>query len=204
MMIILLTLNELLLVAAKETLTTGPVFVRFAHLPEETAGLADIRDNLQTSYQYALIFLPVIMMLKFVFLSLVLQTGFAVQFKELSFSIALRVIMAASISQLLAGLARYIVVVSENPGRGSGRIQETIPFGVGAMIKIEKLNPELLFLVNQFNIFELLWCLLIYLGLSYYRTDEPQQLRLMVPLFWLTLVFFQFFFVLVSHQLLGP
>ena len=110
--------------------------------------------------------------------------------------------MIASFSQIFAGLARYAIFIKSNLEPGSGRIQEIIPLGAVSFFDISTLNTPTFFLLNQFNLFEVLWCLLIYHGLVYFRIDTRENLRRLVPIIWLTFVFLQFLSVLVSYQLI--
>jgi len=202
LLILLLIINEFLLFAVKETLEPGLVIGGFAHMPEKSSDLDTFKNHVQGVYRNALIFLPAIMMLKYILLTLFLQMPFAIQFKELIFSKSFRIIMVASIGQIMAGSVRYLVFVHNNLEPGSGRIQEKIPLGLASLMETESLNHATFFLLNQFNGFEIIWCFLLYKGLQFYQVDDNVNLRLMVPLIWLTLVFFQFLSVLISHQLI--
>lgn len=202
LLILLLCLNEIMLIGVREALEPGFVIGGFVHMPEKSYDLETFKNHVKTVYRYALILLPFIMTLKYILLGLFLQMAFTIQFKDLPFKKSFRIVMIASFSQLFAGLARYAMFIKNNLEPGSGRIQEIIPFGIISFFDTSSLNPSTFFLLNQFNIFEIFWCLLIYQGLVYYRIDSRENLRRLIPIIWLTFVFLQFLSVLVSYQLI--
>jgi len=202
LLILLLCLNEIMLIGVQEALEPGFVIGGFVHMPEKSYDLETFKNHVKTVYKYALILLPFIMTLKYMLLSLFLQMAFTVQFKDLPFTKSFRIIMIASFSQIFAGLARYAIFVNSNLEPGSGRIQEIIPLGIVSFFDISTLNPATFYLLNQFNMFEVIWCLLIYHGLDYFRIDTRETLKRLVPIIWLTFVFLQFLSVLVSYQLI--
>jgi hypothetical protein len=202
LLIFLLCLNEIMLIGVQEALEPGFVIGGFVHMPEKSYDLETFKHHVKIVYRYALILLPFIMTLKYFLLSLFLQMAFTIQFKDLPFIKSFRIIMIASFSQIFAGLARYAIFIKSNLEPGSGRIQEIIPLGAVSFFDISTLNTPTFFLLNQFNLFEVLWCLLIYHGLVYFRIDTRENLRRLVPIIWLTFVFLQFLSVLVSYQLI--
>ncbi len=198
--IVLLVINELLLLLVWEALEPGLVIGGSIYRPERYFHLNTIKNYFQSMYYYVLVLLPLLIGIKYFLLSLFLQMPFIVQFKDLAFNKALRIVLVASSSQILAGFARYIVFMQKDLGAEKVGIQERIPLGILSLIETEPLHQATVFLLNQFNLFEFIWCVLVYNGLIYYKADHHSKLRMLVPFIWLTLIFFQFLFILVSSQ----
>ncbi len=202
-LIFMLMLNELLLLLVYETFDSRLVIGGFSHMSENSADLELYKNPGRIIYNYALIFLPLIICLKYILLGLFLQMPFILQSRKMAFRKSLRVAMVASISQILLGVARFQYYLNEDLDHASSGDLHKIPLSIASLFETTSLNQTMFFLINQFNVFEILWCFLIYKGLLYYQKGGSAQLKLLVPLIWLTLLFIQFLLVLLSYQLIG-
>jgi len=202
-LIVMLILNELLLLLIHETFEAKAVVTGFSNIPGNPEDLELYKNHGRNIYKYAMIFLPLILCLKYLLLGLFLQMPLTLQSRKMAFKKTLRVAMVASISQILSGVARFQYFLKEDPEHISGEVLQKVPLSIASLFETTALNQTLFFLINQFNMFEILWCFLIYKGLSYYQKGGSAQLKILVPLIWLILLFIQFLSMLFSYQLIG-
>ena len=198
--LILVALNELLLFRIASDHKVQIAITEMIELTERTPVITDRTFDQESIYRNAMIFLPVVLSIKYLLLGLFLQLAFVIQFKELRFKQSWRIALIASFAPFLAGLASFLNRLQTS---GSEKSSDHIPLGLLNFIETEHLNHATLFLLNQFNLFELLWCLLIYAGLKYYQIDNVRNLKLLVPAAWLMLVCLQFVILLVARQMTG-
>ena len=202
-LIFMLILNELLLLLIHETFEAQLGVGGFSHIPGNSDDLELYKNHGRVIYKYAMIFLPLILCLKYLLLGLFLQMPLILQSRKIALKKTLRVAMVASISQILSGIARFQYFLKEDPDHVSGEVLQKVPMSLASLFETTDLNHTLFFLINQINMFEILWCFLIYKGLSYYQKGGSAQLKILVPLIWLILLFIQFLSVSFSNQLIG-
>ena len=200
--ILIILLNGLLLAVMRHNVRVDLIAGGLPEMQQKILSPDTSADLIDSIYLYSLIFLPAVLAVKYVFLSLLLQMVYVVRFKNLAFGKSLRIILIASVSQVLAGFARvlYPIRLVQNP---HDSIHEQIPFGIAAFFDQEIMSAGLFFVINQINVFEATWCLIIYSGLSYWGVEEKFKIKQVVILFWMGIVLFQVIYLLIFRDFAG-
>ena len=114
---------------------------------------------------WSLLLLPLFLLIKYLFVALILQIPLLIRYIEISFKYIFRWVMFATIS-LTAGQIIYFIrlyfTAAENISASRFKIQ---PLSLAAMINPEEYTSTSITVLNQFNLFDILWGTIIYIGL---------------------------------------
>ncbi len=140
----------------------------------------------------SMLLIPLVLMLKYIIKTLLLQLPLLLRYIEISFKKMFRIVMLASIMLTLGQLVHYIWIYL-TPVESITRELLTInPLSLAAIVGIENFPSSSVYVLNQCNIFEILWGLCIYFGLLSTNRIKKTDAGMLVFTIWTVLLFLQY------------
>jgi hypothetical protein len=111
--------------------------------------------------------LPLVLCLKFIFVTLLLQLPLLFKYIEIPFRKIFRVVMIASLAFVLMNFI-YITQLSFYPAaKITDNVLQVMPFSVSSLIDISRYPQSAITILSTFNVFEAGWLLLIFYGFKH-------------------------------------
>lgn len=140
----------------------------------------------------SMLLIPLVLMLKYIIKTLLLQLPLLLRYIEIRFKKMFRIVMLASIMLTLGQLVHYIWIYL-TPVESITRELLTInPLSLAAIVGIENFPSSSVYVLNQCNIFEILWGLCIYFGLLSTNRIKKTDAGMLVFTIWTVLLFLQY------------
>lgn len=148
-------------------------------------------DFLRRASLWSYIAMPVLLLLNFTCVALLIQMPLLLVFIEVPFKNIFRLVTWASLFMVLSEFARFFWTLSLEVSELSTNKLNMRPFSINQFLD-EARYPELAYaILGRFNIFEILWCLLIYKGLVLTEKVKKEFASLLVFCLWVILLLFQ-------------
>jgi len=113
----------------------------------------------------SLLLIPLFLFIKFFVVSLILQIPLLIRFIEISFKTIFRWVMYASMA-LTVGQMVYYIKLYFTPKNSISAVHFKIqPLSLAVIIDPEEYTSTAIIVLNQFNIFDIIWGIILYIGL---------------------------------------
>jgi len=144
-------------------------------------------------YSYvSMLLIPLVMLLKLCFNSLILQLPLLIKDIEISFKKMFRIVILASVMLTLGQLVHYTWIYL-TPIESIAREQLVVnPLSLAAIVGIEGFPSSSVHVFKQCNLFEILWGIAVYLGLLSTNKIRKNDAALLVLSTWAALLFVQY------------
>jgi len=128
--------------------------------------------------------LPVVLLIKFSFLSLLFQFPLLIKFINIPFQQIFRMVMFASVAISLGSFLRFLHLYSIPSNEITHSIINIMPLSLTQFIDPNKYPNSSLSVFNSINVFEILWAYIIYRGI--YLTGKIKKIDsvLLVLFIW--------------------
>jgi len=148
-------------------------------------------DIVNTFSFWSLLLLPLFLFIRYAFVAFILQIPLLLRYIEISFNYIFRWVMFASIVLTLGQVVHFLNIYftpAENISRALFKIQ---PLSIATMINPEEYASNAISILNQFNLFDMLWGIVLYIGLL--RTGKVKKMDafLLVLYIWTFLLVVQ-------------
>lgn len=140
----------------------------------------------------SLLVVPLVMLIKMTINSLVIQIPLLLQDIEIRFKKMFRIILLSSIVLSVGQLVHYIWIYLTPVKYISYRLIAVNPFSLATIFPNGNFSPGSVYILGQFNVFEILWCFCIYLGLLGTNKIKKQDAAMLVFTVWALLLFLQY------------
>ena len=134
---------------------------------------------------------PFFLMIQITFFALLLQTPLVLMLIEIPFAKIFRLIAIASVASTLASAMQLLRLSFFDAHEISSNVLDLMPFSLAGFIDPSEYPKSALFVLGKFNLFEVLWSLILYKGLATTGQIKKEQAAILVTLFWLALLLFQ-------------
>ena len=149
---------------------------------------------------YVYLALPLLTWLKITFIALLLQTPLMLKSIEVSFKEVFRISMLASLSYQLLGIIQLIVLLFTPKQNYTNGLLTFIPGSVTNLISKEAYSPVAYSFLNNINVFEILWILIVFFGIAKLKKTTMQDSFILAFSLWLSLTILQVGLVLYFNK----
>ncbi len=134
---------------------------------------------------------PIILLIQITFIALLIQTPLVLFFIEIPFQYLFRLVTWASLMMTVSIFFRFLWLFSLQPFEISKKILSTMPFSINHLLDASKYPMTAYMILGKFNIFELLWCVVLYKGLVATGRIKKEYAALLIYSIWTVLLLFQ-------------
>jgi len=114
---------------------------------------------------WSLALLPLFLYIRYMVVAFILQLPMLFRFIEISFKYLFRWVMLASIALTLGQVVHYLNIYFTSREHLSGTLFKIQPLSLASTIVPEEYAFNTIVILNQFNIFDMLWGAVLYIGL---------------------------------------
>jgi len=145
--------------------------------------------------------LPVYLYLKFMIISGIIYIGGEFLDKKVSFSNCYRTVLISEIIPLFVAFIKAFYFLFHVP-QNLFEIQQFYPLSIGFFFKFDQQTPAyLVYLAQQVNFFEILYWLILSLGISFLnKISLMQSLKIIISSYVLSLIIWILFIVFIQLQ----
>jgi len=115
---------------------------------------------------WSLLFLPLFLFIKFSVVALILQIPLLFRYIEISFKYLFRWVMFASLALTLGQVIHFLNIYLTAAKNVYASLFKILPLSLATLINPEEYSSNAIFILNQFNIFDMLWSTILYIGLT--------------------------------------
>jgi len=112
-------------------------------------------------------------------------------FVEIPLARIIRLITIASAASTLASAAQLLLLSCIPPEDLEPGMLQALPLSLASVIAPANYSRSAFWMLGKINLFELLWCALLYKGLSATGQIKKDQALFLAALFWLSLLLLQ-------------
>jgi len=140
---------------------------------------------------WSLLLLPLFLFIRFTVVAFVLQIPLLFRYIEISFKYLFRWVMLASMVLTLGQVANFLNIYFTSPEHISATLFKIQPLSLATLINPEEYASNAIVILNQFNLFDMLWGAVLYLGLLKTGKIKKMDAFLLVLSVWTFLLVVQ-------------
>jgi hypothetical protein len=114
---------------------------------------------------WSLLLLPLFLYIRYVIVAFILQLPMLFRYIEISFKYIFRWVMLASIALTLEQVVHYLNIYFTSREHISETLFQIQPLSLAKIINPEEYASNSIVILNQFNMFDMLWGAILYIGL---------------------------------------
>jgi len=114
---------------------------------------------------WSLLLLPLFLFIKFSVVALILQIPLLFRYIEISFKYLFRWVMLASFALTLGQLVHFFNIYFTTAKNVCASLFKILPLSLATLINPEEYSSNTIFILNQFNMFDMLWSAVLFIGL---------------------------------------
>jgi len=167
-----------------------------------------IDEQLRIANRYKLwgyIILPLIIYLKFVIVSLLLQLPLLLKFIEISFNKIYRVVMFASLAFVVMNIVYMLWIFQQPVTAINENMLKVIPLSLGNLVDISRYSSSTISLLSTLNIFEGCWLAILFYGFTIIAGDKISKtdVFMLVISVWCFLFILKFSLLIFMEKIFG-
>jgi hypothetical protein len=165
---------------------------------EDQMELARIDKYVDVIHRYSfwsMLAIPVLLLIKFTLITSLLQIPLLVRFIEISFKYLFRWVMLASLPVTVGQAMQYLIIYLKPLEVITPADFRTNFFSISALMNFLDHPNYTIFLLNQFNIFEIFWMVIIYTGLVKTQKISRSESVFVTVLVWFVILLLQWIFI---------
>lgn len=168
----------------------------------ESYRIDDYYEMLKRFSIYSYLAIPLIIWIKITFIALLLQTPIMLKNIEVSFKKMFKIAAIANIPFIVLGISRNAILILTPKGNYTNELFSFTPGSITNFLKKENYGEVAYSFLSNINIYEVLWILLIYLGLKRLKKIEKSDAFFIASGVWLGLTALQFGLILYLNKAL--
>ena len=145
---------------------------------------------------WSYIIAPLILWIRLTLVTLLLQFPLVFRFIDLSFKRIFRIVSFAQISFLVAGFLKTFWIMRLQPYQITVEDLSTTPLALTNILEPSSISKASHIILSNFNIFEIIWCLIVVKGFVSTGKLKTMDVSLIVLVVWTLLLVFQWALVL--------
>lgn len=140
---------------------------------------------------WSMALLPLFLLVRYLFVAFIIQIPLLIRYIEISFKYIFRWVMLSSMILTLGQLAHFLIIYLTPVEKISDKLFRIQPLSLASMIDPQNYSSNAIVIFNQFNLFDGLWGLIIYLGLIKTGKIRMREAFLLVLYVWTFLMILQ-------------
>jgi hypothetical protein len=185
-------LNFLITFWAHRLIFTKEIYYSLLSDQMEIVRIDEFVEVLERFSFLSMLLIPVVLLLKYIINTLILQLPLLLRNIEIPFKKMFRIVMLASIMLTLGQLLQYIWIYLTPLENITRELLTINPLSIAAVIGIENYPQSSVHILNQFNLFEILWGLCIYFGLLSTNQIKKTDAAMLIFTVWTVVLFLQY------------
>lgn len=150
---------------------------------------------------WSLLVLPFFLFIRYTAIAFIVQIPLLIRYIEISFKYLFRWIMFASVTLILGQGVHFLNIYFTNEKEISTSLYKIQPFSLATLINPEEYAANAIVILNQFNLFDMLWCLVIYIGLLKTGKIKKRDAFLLVICVWTFLLVLQWVLLFLLEKI---
>lgn len=140
---------------------------------------------------WSMLFLPLFLLIRYLVVAFILQIPLLIKYIEISFKYIFRWVMFASLALTLGQVTHFLNIYFTPAESISDTLYKIQPLSLATIIRPQEYASNAIVILNQFNLFDMLWGVILYVGLL--KTGKIKKLDafLLVIGVWTFLVVIQ-------------
>ncbi len=192
-------MNFMISFLANEFVFTREIYYHIFSEQMELGRIDKFIDKLNRFSVWSLLGIPLVLLIKYVVETFLLQLPLLLRFIEIPFKYIFRIVMYASIALIISRILHVLWIYWTPINELSGELFKIKPFSVGSLINSSQYPESSIAVFNQCSIFELLWGIILYCGLIKTGKIKKIDTALLVFCVWTVILFLQwmvYFFIM--------
>jgi hypothetical protein len=134
---------------------------------------------------WSLLFIPLFLFIRLATVAFILQIPLLLRYIEISFKYLFRWVMYASVFLTTGQVIHFLKIYFAVEKNLSKSIFQVQPVSLAAIVNPEEYTSDALVILNQFNLFDMLWVIVLYLGLLKTGKIKKMDAFLLVICVWI-------------------
>jgi len=185
-------LNFLITFWAHKLIFTKEIYYSLLSDQMEIVRIDEFVEVLERFSFLSMLLIPLVLLLKYIINTLILQLPLLLRNIEIPFKKMFRIVMLGSIMLTLGQLIQYIWIYLTPVENITRELLTINPLSLAAVIGTENFSSSSVYVFNQFNLFEILWCLCIYIGLLSTNSIKKPDAAMLIFTVWTIVLFLQY------------
>jgi len=184
-------INFLMAFLASEFIYTRELYYAIFSDQMELARIDEHVDIISRFSFWSLLLLPLFLFVRYVMVAFIIQIPLLIKYIEISFKYLFRWVMFASVPITLGQGIQFLniyLTIDEQISRDLFKIQ---PFSLANVVNPEEYASNAIVILNQFSPFEILWGIILYIGILKTGKIKKRDAFLLVLSVWTFLLFMQ-------------
>jgi len=114
---------------------------------------------------WSILLLPLFLLIRYVVVAFIIQIPLLIRYIEISFKYIFRWVMFASLALTLGQLTHFLHIYFTSAENINETLYKIQPLSLATLINPEEYVSNAIVILNQFNLFDMLWGLVLYIGL---------------------------------------
>ena len=185
------TLNFLIIFLAGEFIFTREFYFSIFSDQIESARIDKYVDIVKRFSFWSVLLLPLFLAIRYAIVAFLLQIPLLINYIEIPFWYLFRWVMYASVALIIGQIIYLLKLYPISKEILFKSLVEIQPFSLATMINPEEYASNAIVILNQFNLFDMLWGIVLYIGLL--KTGRIKKIDAVVVVLcvWTFLLFIQ-------------
>jgi len=145
---------------------------------------------------FSYILVPIIIWIQLAFVTLLLQFPLVLKFIDIPFKKIFRVVTSAQISLVVMGLIKTFWLLHFQPSQITRQTLSFTPLSLTNFLDISAYPKSAVQVLNNFNVFSIIWCIILIKGLSNTGKIKKLDTSIIVVVVWTLILVFQWVLVM--------
>jgi hypothetical protein len=158
-------INILIAILAKEFIFTREFYYSIFSDQMELTRIDKYVDIVRRFSFWSLLLIPVFLFIRYATVAFIIQIPLLIRYIEISYKYLFRWVMYASVILTMGQIVHFLNIYITSKEYLSKTLFKIQLFSLAMMINPDEYTSNALVILNQFNLFDLIWGLILYIGL---------------------------------------
>ena len=150
---------------------------------------------------WSLLVLPLFLFIRFTITAFIVQIPLLIRYIEISFKYLFRWVMFASVAISLGQGIHFLNIYFTSEEELSVALYKIQPLSLASLINPEEYASNAILILNQFNLFDIFWGIILYIGLLKTGKIKRKDAFLLVLCVWAFLLFIQWIVLFLLEKI---
>jgi hypothetical protein len=184
-------INFLIAFLASEFIFTREFYYTIFSDQMELSRIDEHVDIISRFSFWSLLVFPLFLFIRYAVIAFIVQIPLLIMYIEISFKYLFRWVMYASIPLILGQGIHFLKIYFTTDDPLYKALFKIQPLSLATLINPDEYASNAIVILNQFNIFDMLWCIVLYIGLLKTGKIKKRDALLLVLCVWTFLLFMQ-------------
>jgi hypothetical protein len=181
-------INFLIAFLAREFIFTREYYYTIFSDQMELTRIDKYVDAVHRFSFWSLLIVPLFLFVRFATIAFILQLPLLIRYIEISFKYLFRWVMFASVAMTAGQIIHFINICITNREDLTKEIFNVQPLSLAMLVDPEKYASNAIMILNQFSFFDLIWGIVLYIGLLKTGKIKKMDAFILVVCVWIFLL----------------